>query len=720
MACDFEPPSRESEQWCLVRSIWDLVGFALADLRRCNAVRDEERDEMKLRAFRVQNYKRIQDTGWVECQDLMVFVGKNEAGKTALLRGLSKLKPTDGAKYDGLKEFPHGRYTDEFKRRDWPVASARFVIEDEERQELSRICGLLDPLDGVTVTRRYSDRLDVVFEPIPQEPGADAARWLGVLEGLVSEVDASVGPDRKGEPWKATKQNIRNYLNGAIAAARQPGFHLTSESLAAIGADLLGHAGESWQKELIAPWVDRIKPIGDDVALLESLDRARAWVAEKMPHFLYFGSYEVLQSDIYLPEFVARLQNNDRSPKTRVQLALFKHVGADIQEIAALGRPPHGQQPSPATREAIDKLTILADSAQTQMTRKFGGWWDQRRHAFHYEFHGDYFRIWVSDDLDPGKVELEERSEGMRYFFSFYLVFLVEAEEQHRNCILLLDEPGLHLHGTAQAALIRFLERLSRANQLFYTTHSPFMIDGSNLDRARAVYESPGGTCVSNDVWPKDRDTLFPLQAALGYSVWQSLFLSKRQVLVEGPTDYLLLHGLNEALAVAGRTCLRDDVVMLPVGGATNMAPLASMLVGHGIKLAILLDGDRAAQIAEQKLKRILADLGDQCVAVEQISGDSGASEIEDLIPAEYYLDAVRRALGGVELKFADKGEKESGIVDRVNAALNRMGRPRLDKRLPAKLIADDLRSGREVPQKLLAVGERVFGILNGVFGRDG
>lgn len=65
---------------------------------------------MELEAIRVQNFKKIQDTGWIGCKRLTVFVGKNESGKTALFRGLSKLKPTDGSKYEPIKEFPHGRY----------------------------------------------------------------------------------------------------------------------------------------------------------------------------------------------------------------------------------------------------------------------------------------------------------------------------------------------------------------------------------------------------------------------------------------------------------------------------------------------------------------------------------------------------------------------------------------------------------------------------------
>ena len=45
---------------------------------------------MKLTVFRVKNYKHIRDTDWIMVSDLTVFVGKNEAGKSALFHGLFK------------------------------------------------------------------------------------------------------------------------------------------------------------------------------------------------------------------------------------------------------------------------------------------------------------------------------------------------------------------------------------------------------------------------------------------------------------------------------------------------------------------------------------------------------------------------------------------------------------------------------------------------------
>ncbi len=190
------------------------------------------------------------------------------------------------------------------------------------------------------------------------------------------------------------------------------------------------------------------------------------------------------------------------------------------------------------------------------MTSKFAEWWLQRRHTFRYQVDADYMRVWVSDDLNPSEIELDQRSAGMQYFFSFFLVFLVEAEDAHANSILLLDEPGTSLHGTAQAKIVEFLRTLSKDNQVIYTAHSPFMIDADHLESVRPVYEEPGtgSTRITEDVWPKDKDALFPLQAALGLPAGPvAVHLQAPSRSLEGITDYWIFKSLDYAARVTGR-----------------------------------------------------------------------------------------------------------------------------------------------------------------------
>ena len=115
-------------------------------------------------------------------------------------------------------------------------------------------------------------------------------------------------------------------------------------------------------------------------------------------------------------------------------------------------------------------------------------------------------------------------------------------EKRDTTYILLLDEPGLNLHAKAQNDLLKFIFDLSNDYQIIYTTHSPFMIETDKLNKVRTVFEKKDGTTILDSVQEKDPNTLFPLQAALGYDLAQNLFVSKKNLLVEGISDltYLL------------------------------------------------------------------------------------------------------------------------------------------------------------------------------------
>jgi predicted ATP-dependent endonuclease of OLD family len=63
---------------------------------------------MRLKETQVENYKLISDTGRFRVDDLTCLVGKNEAGKTAVLRALHRLKPDDPdeSDFDVETEYP--------------------------------------------------------------------------------------------------------------------------------------------------------------------------------------------------------------------------------------------------------------------------------------------------------------------------------------------------------------------------------------------------------------------------------------------------------------------------------------------------------------------------------------------------------------------------------------------------------------------------------------
>jgi recombinational DNA repair ATPase RecF len=65
---------------------------------------------MQLTAFRIFKYRNIEDSELVKLADrLTCIVGKNQSGKTNLLRGLHKFNPHDKSiKYDARSDWPRG------------------------------------------------------------------------------------------------------------------------------------------------------------------------------------------------------------------------------------------------------------------------------------------------------------------------------------------------------------------------------------------------------------------------------------------------------------------------------------------------------------------------------------------------------------------------------------------------------------------------------------
>ena len=94
---------------------------------------------MRMQQFRIQNYKCIEDTGWMRVDDVTVLVGKNESGKTAILTALHKFNPVTPIPFDPLREFPRARFTRDFDKQDWPVISIVFNLPEFIRDDLAEL-----------------------------------------------------------------------------------------------------------------------------------------------------------------------------------------------------------------------------------------------------------------------------------------------------------------------------------------------------------------------------------------------------------------------------------------------------------------------------------------------------------------------------------------------------------------------------------------------------
>ncbi len=286
-----------------------------------------------------------------------------------------------------------------------------------------------------------------------------------------------------------------------------------------------------------------------------------------------------------------------------------------------------------------EERSILLQSASGDLTKKFKEWWKQGEYKFRFEADGDYFRIWVSDSIRTDEVALELRSTGLQWFISFYLIFLVESQEQHKGAILLLDEAGLTLHPLAQRDLAIFFENLSQENQIINTTHSPFIVDTSNIDRCRVVYMDKEGSTVASSNLRQGSDALneksiYAVHAALGLSISDVLLQGCQAIVVEGPSDQFYLNAIKAFLIREKLIAPEQEIVFVPSGGVKGVPGVVSMISSKADDIPyLIIDSDKSGEDAKNRLlSGLYKGFEDRILDVKDYA-EIEKSEVEDLIP---------------------------------------------------------------------------------------
>jgi len=129
------------------------------------------------------------------------------------------------------------------------------------------------------------------------------------------------------------------------------------------------------------------------------------------------------------------------------------------------------------------------------------------------------------------------------------------------------------------------------------------MVQPGKLERVRLVQDGGRavGSRVTDNVLSPDRDTLFPLQGALGYDMVQHLFIAPHNLVVEGSSDFTYLSILSTFLNSLGQIGLNPKWSIVPVGGA-DLIPTFVALLGHHLELTVLIDSRKEGHQRLQQL----------------------------------------------------------------------------------------------------------------------
>ncbi|WSG98793.1 AAA family ATPase (plasmid) [Rhizobium johnstonii] len=398
------------------------------------------------------------------------------------------------------------------------------------------------------------------------------------------------------------------------------------------------------QQKLLAA----IKKFRDSSSYLKALDI----LSERMPRFMYFSHYDRMSGELSINKLSADKQNSiPIDSGDRVFLDFLEYAGTTLDDLAATTQ--------------FEELNAKCEAAALRITDQIFEYWTQNdelkiKVVFSEGKTGDpapfnsgaVARARVENGLHGVTVPFSERSAGFIWFFSF-LVKFAQIKKSHGNVILLLDEPGLTLHGTAQKDLLRyFAEQIAPHHQLIWTTHSPFMVPTDDLASVRTVEDvvvldkrnrkSSIGTKIRSDVLTTDPQTNFPIFGAMGFEVTQTLLIGTNTLLVEGPSDILYLQAASSALKAAGRTHLSQKWAVCPSGGIDKVLPFVRLFYGNKLNVAVLTDYDRGQKRKLEDLHRAALLEHDRVILATEIAGKEEA-DIEDFFDPAFFVDLVNR-----------------------------------------------------------------------------
>jgi predicted ATP-dependent endonuclease of OLD family len=667
---------------------------------------------MFIKEFLITNFRSIRNSGRINVEkDITTLIGKNESGKSNILKALSSFDDEyeygkeDLCTYsDAYDQLDRG----EIEESDIPVIEIRFGFEEKDKEKIEEIHNKLAKLNEIVVTKYFDnhyviDLLTMDFDELNMNE--EISKRINQIEKLTKdfreklEVKAKES-DTLANLWPSYKgiiSNMESYEQFENKEEINSDFKNFFEKLRKLSVQdkSIKNVVESFIKETEILINEILEMISEDED--EIFDK----IIGILPRFMYFNTVEELEDKVPITKFTENLEDH----KTLYNLTKLASLNIDkLNELSSEERETTESHAEATIRGMINKS------------------WTQEKVTVKLRLEPNEIAVFVKDNTgasDPPS----RRSEGFKWFLSFYINFMAESDKELKNTIILLDDPGVYLHPSGQKDLMKTLEEITKDNQIIFSTHSPFLIDRKKLNRIRIVSkeEKGKGTKIKDKFYKSDYDALQPIRASIGMTMGDSLFIDSNNILVEGFSDWIILEAFNEQLLKLGKKHL-VKASFLPVNGADKMPYFSTILANEKIDFVILLDYDAKGRRTK---KELIEEYGiDESLILllnEAINGKKGKEiVIEDLIDFNLYLEAVNQAYKEIFIKKLKKKEMISPTdlnyqrFSSLNGFFKTNKLKRVDKIKVAKHLVPLLHNGREeIDETMFDRFEKLFIEIN-------
>lgn len=536
---------------------------------------------MKLKSFRIKNYKSIVDTGEVTISghdNMTVLAGQNESGKSSVLEALNAFE-TGKFDIDSKPFTTQGNLIQ--------TVSCTYEIEDNKLFLEQLTQGLRDEYDT-----EISEE-----DPILDDKKIKAIREFTLIRSY---------SNAEGKSELSVSNNIFEIIKAAILEQEVE----------------IDETKEDGTIEKITG-TQKIIDLGSDDASVV----AEIFWRNIAPKIILFNDFcDLLPDRITLADLKAKKTDAKgyravKNLETMLELNFVDLYGKEDLE-----------------REAI------RDEHNSLVSVDFQKAWGQKIHndnkiEVKYDFEkretdDTSYVNFYTETKDRQKLKPHQRSKGLIWFLSFWIE-LNAQNSSDQQLILLADEPGLYLHVKAQADILKLFKKLcGEGHQIIYTTHSPNLIESEKLSRIKLVLNDPKeGTILEPVTTSKidsqnKQDALQPVANAIGFSVSVFALSSQKTLILEGISDYFYYLGMRKLL---GR---KDNYSFVPGIGVRKQNTLISFCIGYGIDWVAVFDDDSTRGLDSQKtfedIKENLFN-GNDTAAEAKMHITMGVSSVENM-----------------------------------------------------------------------------------------
>jgi len=616
---------------------------------------------MKLKKALVQNYKSIVNSGEIDIDTrLTIVIGKNEQGKSNLLRALESFN--DDYKYLPSDLTSHLRPSLEQRSyNEIPIVTLWLELKPDEVEQLRDVIDHIENLKYLKVTKFYGN--DYKFYIVDINNRESLMKFLPTdISSQVDQIKLTIN-DLKNKLIAHTERTVefsksKDQIEQLIDTFLSSNFSDTKQLDNLIKTFCTGIRGIPGQDQTVQLDIASATKTLESILITinqilsdeEGNKNKSLIIVKKLPRFIFHSTLlDRIPDWVNLAEFVVNPEKTSSG-----MLKFCRAAGLSIQKIQELAKMTNASD-----RE------VFEDHYKASISGGLNEFWTQEKYQVHFRIEQDRLSVSISDDTYTHRIPPSQRSDGFQWYLSFYSTIQNESSPSV-DTIILLDNPALELHVDGQRDIKKFLEeKVTSRAQIIYVTHSPAMVDPLKLEQIRTVELRSGreGTKVSNTIIKKgkDIDILEPVRSAIGAHVGYSLIASNYNIIVEGMADKFLLEGILEKYS-------KEIVKSVLINGSISESKDCVLaIIYHKLKLPfiVLLDADSGG-------REIAANLRKQNIPAEnimEISKIYTEKKVEftlaDLISEEIYHYAVSTEYKG-ELENIGKPTGRSTKIEKT------------------------------------------------------